>query len=173
MASNSHMGNHLNQPDTASDTILVDEASLPLISWLDPDTMGYLRRVIALIAQQAPHALAAILFGSVARHEERPLTDPHPSDVDVLVLFTPVGEQESLTSEQHAVLSWAVVQSFDAYPDTPREVQVLGALTHFARWDASFVENVARDGMLLWAREPLPATLHPVEERWQRTAQSG
>ncbi|WIG58975.1 MAG: hypothetical protein OJF49_001722 [Ktedonobacterales bacterium] len=166
MASNSHMGNHLNQPDTASDTILVDEASLPLISWLDPDTMAYLRRVIALIAQQAPDALAAILFGSVARHEERPLTDPHPSDVDVLVLFAPVGDQESLTSEQHAMLSWAVVQAYNAYPGTPREVQVLGALTHFAHWDESLVEHVARDGILLWARRPLPTALHPVEERW-------
>lgn len=170
MASDSRMGDDVDQQSAPSDSPVLDEESLPLISWLDAQTAGYLRRVVALIAQGAPHALAAILFGSVARHEERPLSDRHPSDVDVLVLFTPVGDQDTLTSEQYMALSWAVVDAYDVYPDAMRDVQALGALTHFKHWDESFVENVARDGILLWARGPLPATLHPVEERWCQPA---
>lgn len=34
-----------------------------------------------------------------------------------------------------------------------------------ADWDEMFVENVARDGLLLWARGPLPDVLAPVAER--------
>ncbi len=30
-------------------------------------------------------------------------------------------------------------------------------------WDTTFVANVARDGLLLWARGPLPAPLSAVE----------
>lgn len=165
MASDSSIGDIVDPWSARSDSALVENNPLPLITWLDSQTAGYRRQVIALVAQQAPHALAAILFGSVARHEERPLSDPHPSDVDVLVLFTLVGNQDALTSEQHMALSWVVVHAYEAFPDAMRDVQVLGALTHFNHWDESFVENVARDGILLWARGPLPAALHPTLER--------
>lgn len=170
MASDSRLGDSVEQPRASDDPTLLATEAMPLISWLDPQTAGYLRRVVALVAQQAPHALAAILFGSVARHEQRPLSDRHPSDVDVLVLFTPVGEQDALTSEQHTALSWAVVYAYEAFPDAMRDVQVLGAMTHFTHWDDSFVENVARDGILLWSRGPLPARLHPVVDRGNRLA---
>lgn len=165
MASNSRLGDIIDARIVSSDSPPVDEEALPLISWLDPQTAGYLRRVVTLTARQSPHVLAVILFGSVARREERPLTDRHPSDVDVLALFTPVGDQDALTSEQHMALSWAVVHAYEAYPDATRDVQVLGALTHFKHWDESFVENVARDGILLWSRGPLPDALRPVMER--------
>jgi hypothetical protein len=33
-----------------------------------------------------------------------------------------------------------------------------------AHWDAVFGENDARDGLLLWARGPLPPALAAVEE---------
>lgn len=108
----------------------------------------------------------------MARREERPLTDPHPSDVDVLALFTPVEDQDAITSEQHAALSWAVVSAYETFPDAMRDVQAIGALTHFKHWEESFVENVARDGILLWSLGPPPDALRPVEERRSRIAQA-
>ncbi|HKV84612.1 MAG TPA: nucleotidyltransferase domain-containing protein [Ktedonobacterales bacterium] len=169
MASDPRLGDNIEHRSEQNDSPLLDE-EMQLISWLDPGTAACLRRVTANVARQAPHALAVILFGSVARHEERPLSDRHPSDVDVLALFTPVEDQDAITSEQHAALSWAVVYAYEAFPDAMRDVQVLGALTHFQHWDESFVENVARDGILLWARGPLPAALRPVEERRSQIA---
>lgn len=35
----------------------------------------------------------------------------------------------------------------------------------FVGWDPSFVENIARDGILLWARGELPVVLAPVAQR--------
>jgi predicted nucleotidyltransferase len=157
MAADTRLGDQLN---SAGNTALhPTPPAIPPVPWLDNDTSAYLRLIVAEIAQQRPEAVAAILFGSVARREERPLDDPHPSDVDLLILFAPRPGQEDVTGEQHHAISWAVVHSLDAYPDPPREVQVVGALTHFARWDPMFVENVARDGLLLWARGPLPPAL--------------
>lgn len=171
---------------------LVEEAALPLIPWLDVATARALRQIVALVAREAPDALAAILFGSVARREERPLSDPHPSDVDLLILFaaaadapqapqaspslassgqssargsTRGGVQDTLTAAHHHILSWAIVRTLSAFPDAARDINVTGALAHFAHWDPSFVERLARDGILLWARGPLPPSLAPVETR--------
>lgn len=193
------MGDHVSAPGELNEgSALVpnpdpsDEEAFPLVSWLDAGTARYLRCVVALIARTAPDALAAILFGSVARREARPLTDPDPSDVDLLVLFTPPDEApathanvasaggdpatcwapqngsngaEELTARQHQVLSEAVVRALEASPDAAHDVNVVGALTHFARWDPQFIEHIARDGILLWARGPLPPALAAVEAR--------
>jgi predicted nucleotidyltransferase len=40
-----------------------------------------------VLSERHPDLLVVILYGSVARHEERPLDVPDPSDVD-LVLAT-------------------------------------------------------------------------------------
>ncbi len=169
MARNTHMGNDLEnitQPDgivTADGS--VSTAELLLVFGLDQETAAYIHYVTQQIAQTVPHALVAILFGSVARHNARPLTDPCPSDVDVLVVCSPEGEQEAVTSEQHAALSRAVVSGYEAYPDAPRDVEILGALSHFKGWDEMFVANVAREGVVLWARGPLPEVLSPLSKR--------
>jgi predicted nucleotidyltransferase len=136
-----------------------------LIPWLDAQTDAYLRQVVSLIAEECPEAFAVILFGSVARHEERPLSDRHPSDVDLLVLFAPHQEQTELTGIQHNHLSRAIVRAYEIVPDAPRDVQVTAALSHFTHWDAMFVAQIARDGILLWARAPLPGTLRDIAER--------
>ncbi len=154
MAADSRMGNQL----TA-------EEPRRLIPWLDAQTNAYLRQVIALITEECPDAFAVIAFGSVARHEERPLSDRHPSDVDLLVLFAPHQGQTELTGIQHAHLSRAIVRAYEIVPDAPRDVQVTAALSHFAHWDTMFVERIARDGILLWARSPLPEALRDVAER--------
>jgi hypothetical protein len=44
-------------------------------------------------------------------------------------------------------------------------VQITIADRDLADWDPLFVANVARDGILLWARGPLRASLTPVAER--------
>ena len=54
------------------------------------------------------------------------------------------------------------------FGDAPREVQTVFVGWDLADWDAAFVENVARDGILLWARAPLPPELAPVKERASR-----
>jgi len=138
-------------------------AALP---WIDHETAYYIGQIITLLRETEPHFLAAIVFGSVARHEERPLEDPVPSDVDLLILLDPEPGQDELTYAQRLILSSALVHAWDAYPNSAREVQLIGALTHFHHWDQSFVENVARDGILLWTRGPLPAQLRPIEERF-------
>lgn len=154
MAANSRMGDQLTAEELRR-----------LIPWLDAKTDAYLRQVIALIAEECPDAFAVIAFGSVARHEERPLRDRHPSDVDLLVLFAPDRAQTELTGIQHMQLSRAIVRAYEIIPDAPRDVQVTAALSHFAHWDAMFVERIARDGILLWARAPLPDALANVTER--------
>ena len=169
MADNTHMGNDLEdmpQPDgiVTADSV-VSTAELLLVFGLDQETAAYIRYVTLKNAETVPHALAAMLFGSVARHNARPLTDPCPSDVDVLVVCSPEGDQEEVSSEQHAALSRAVVSGYAAYPDAPRDVQVLAALTHFKGWDDPFVANVAREGVVLWARGPLPEVLSQLGER--------
>ena len=139
MARNTHMSNDLEdilQPDGIVTADGSDStAELSRVFGLDQETAAYIRYVTLQIAQTVPHALAALLFGSVARHNARPLTDPCPSDVDVLVVCSPEGDQEEVSSEQHAALSRAVVSGYEAYPNTLRDVEILGALTHFMGWD--------------------------------------
>ena len=43
--------------------------------------------------------------------------------------------------------------------DAPREVQVLFASRTLQEWDPTFIENVKRDGIVLFKRGPLPAPL--------------
>jgi hypothetical protein len=105
-----------------------------------------------------------------------PLTDLHPSDVDVLVLFDhPVqipdhnrGDgalREGLTRRDHTLLSAAVVQALIEFPEAARDINLTGALTTFAGWDPAFVERITQDSILLWSRGPLPAVLAPMEAR--------
>src|SRR5215469_5753430 len=55
-------------------------------SWLDEETSALVRDTAELLAQRHPDVLAIILYGSVARHEERSLDEYDPSDVDLLVV---------------------------------------------------------------------------------------
>ena len=44
-------------------------------------------------------------------------------------------------------------------------MQAILAPFNLAGWDNLFISNVARDGVLLWARRPLPDALAPVMAR--------
>src|SRR5256885_9784347 len=57
------------------------------LSRLDSETQALIRDIISILAERYDDVMAIILYGSVARREERPLGDPDPSDVDLLAVF--------------------------------------------------------------------------------------
>jgi predicted nucleotidyltransferase len=148
---------------------LINERLIPAVPWLDAATNRFLRRLITLAVSATPDVEAVILFGSAARRELRPMTDEEPSDVDILFLMTAPADGTQpmrITHEQHLAISRAEVEAYPAsFDSTMRQVQTMIADPSFEGWDRSFVENVARDGLLLWARNGLPAVLAPVAQR--------
>lgn len=143
--------------------------------WLDAATNLYPRRPVALAVSANPDVEAVILFGSAARHELRPMSDPEPSDVDVLFLMMSPPDSDAnphaahskrITREQHLAISRAEVEAYPVTADTSmRQVQTILADPSFEGWDPSFMEAITRDGLLLWARHALPALLAPVAQR--------
>jgi hypothetical protein len=148
---------------------LMDERLIPEVPWLDAATNGYLRCLVTLAVSANPDVEAVILFGSAARRELRPMTDEEPSDVDVLFLMTAPPDASGarrITGEQHLAISRAEVAAYpETFDNTIRQVQTIIADPSFEGWDLSFVESVARDGLLLWARGELPAALAQVARR--------
>jgi hypothetical protein len=100
--------------------------------------------------------LAVILFGSIARHEERPPEDACPSDVDLLAIFDTT---DRLVKPYREAIFAAVIDACALHLDAPREVNVLLSDRTMQTWDAMFLDNIARDGILLYARGALPAPL--------------
>jgi hypothetical protein len=82
MARNTHMGNDLEDIPQPDGSVTADgsmsTAELSRVFGLDQKTAAYIRYVTLQIAQTVPHALTAILFGSVARHNARPLRTANP-----------------------------------------------------------------------------------------------
>jgi predicted nucleotidyltransferase len=104
-----------------------------------------------------------VLFGSVARHDERPLGHANTSDVDLLLVVNACGD---ISVDQRLAIFRAIGSAYDLIVDAPREVQAMLATHDLAEGDPAFVANVARDGRVLFARGPLPpplAHLAPVE----------
>jgi predicted nucleotidyltransferase len=140
---------------------------VPSIPWLDPATAAGVVDIVQSLAADHPEALAVILFGSVARHEERPLDDPQPSDVDLLLLLDAsavAADAHRLSRERELALHRTIIEA-DYRQQSPREIKVLFVYRDLERWDELFIDNVAHDGILLWARGPLPAPLAPVATR--------
>jgi predicted nucleotidyltransferase len=113
--------------------------------------------MIATLAGQRPDLIAVILYGSLARHDERPADDPSPSDVDLLAVFDT--DDEQFASTQGKELFRILGDAYNRHLDTLRDVKVMFASRTLGEWDSAFVANVARDGIALWARSPLPAAL--------------
>jgi predicted nucleotidyltransferase len=151
------MGNDLID-DTGSDTT-VDQAALGIrtLPWLDTRTAQLVCLITHQLAEHHPEVLAMILFGSIARHDERPLADSEPSDVDLLLLV-----EERLPEERALAIHHTIGETAHTFGYAPRDVQPLLVERDLANWDPLFVANVARDGILLWARGPLPAPLAAV-----------
>lgn len=131
-----------------------------VVPWLDAHTARLVGAIVAAVAIHHPEAQAAILFGSIARHEERSLDDPYPSDVDLLLLIPPDPATQRIPHAlEHAL--WRTIGDVQyRHRSALREAQITLVETTLADWDELFVMNVARDGILLWRRGESGAAGH-------------
>jgi predicted nucleotidyltransferase len=129
----------------------------PIPAWLDEATSALVEETVRLlIKRHANILLAVILFGSVARHEERPLDDSCPSDVDLLAIFDTT---DRLVKPYREDIFATVVDACALHLDAPREVNVVLSDRTMRTWDSMFLDNLAREGILLYAHGSLPAPL--------------
>lgn len=128
-----------------------------LIPWLDRETDVLIQDMVETLSERRPDLLAVILYGSVAHREQRPLDDEEPSDVDLLAVFDTSDELFYVHQGREVIGNLGLAR--ERHLDAPREVQVMFASRTLGEWDPAFVENVARDGLLLFARGPLPVPL--------------
>jgi predicted nucleotidyltransferase len=126
-----------------------------LPSWLDNETRALVKDVISELSKRHPDLLAVILYGSVARHEERPLDEPDTSDVDLLAVLD--SDDPHVSLRQGNALFHTLGLAYTRHLDAPREVQVMFASRTLQEWDPTFIANVSRDGIVLYARGSLPA----------------
>ena len=103
--------------------------SIPL--WLDSETRVLIKDVIEMLSERHPDLVTVILYGSVARHEERPLDASDPSDVDLLVILD--------SDDPHVALNQgdALFHTLGLVYTAPPERSTRGSgdvfLTYFAR----------------------------------------
>ncbi len=124
-------------------------------AWFDKATSALVEDIIGLLAERHPDLLAVILYGSVARHAERPSGAFHPSNVDLLAMFD--SDDPLLHVHQGDSLSHTLGLAYTRHLDAPREVHVLFSSRSLQEWDPTFIANVSRDGIILYRRGPLPA----------------
>lgn len=142
-----------------------DGVSLP--PWLDTRMSALVRDIVVTLASHYPDLMAIVLFGSLARHEERPLSDPQPSDVDLLAIFD--SDEDPVYLPRGLAITHTIGLARNRHLNAPRDVQVLFASHTMREWDTTFLANVARDGLLVWAGGPLPEPLSALERassRW-------
>ena len=123
--------------------------------WLDSETSALVRDKVEVLVRWHPDILAIILYGSVARHEERPLDDPEPSDVDLLVVLDT--EDSGAVIRQYSSFFSTLGIAERKHLQAPREVNVMFTTCTGHEWDEDFVESVKRDGIALYQRNELPA----------------
>jgi predicted nucleotidyltransferase len=125
--------------------------------WLDDKTHALIEETITMLVRRYPDVLLAIiLFGSIARHDERPLDDPYASDVDMLAIFDTT---DRLVEPYHDSFFAIIIDALALHLDAPREVNVMPVSRTMENWDEMFLDNVARDGIILYQRGPLPRVL--------------
>ena len=90
---------------------------------LDSETHALIKDIIDSLSNRHPDLMAIILFGSVARHEERSLDDPDTSDVDLLALFN--NDDPHFVLFQGDSLSHSLGLAYNRHLDAPREVKVM------------------------------------------------
>jgi predicted nucleotidyltransferase len=143
----------------------------PIPAWLDEATSALVEETVRmLIKRHANILLAMILFGSVARHEERLLDDSCPSDVDLLAIFDTT---DRLVKPYREDIFATIIDACALHLDAPREVNVLLSDRTMQTWDAMFLDNLARDGILLYARGSLPAPLAARQSLQERLEDKG
>ena len=77
-----------------------------------------------------------------------------PSDVDLLAVFD--SDDPLLDVHQGDSLSHTLGLAYTRHLDAPREVKVMFSSRSLQEWDPTFIANVARDGIVLFKRGPLP-----------------
>jgi predicted nucleotidyltransferase len=122
---------------------------------LDRETRLLVDEMVELLVKRHPDILAIILYGSIARHEERTLDDPYPSDVDILVVVDTEDRRGIRAAEESLFETLGVAKMHRL--QAPREVNVMFSSRTSEEWDPTFIENVKRDGIILYGRVPLPA----------------
>jgi predicted nucleotidyltransferase len=135
--------------------MLLAHSTNPPPSWLDNETRALIQEVINLLAERHSDLVAVILYGSVARHEQRPLDACNPSDVDLLVVLD--SDDPHIAIHQGDMLSHTLGLAYTRHLDAPREVQVQFSSRTLQEWDPTFIANVLRDGIVLYSRGSLPA----------------
>ena len=125
--------------------------------WLDSETRALVEDIIDTLAEHNPEVFAIILYGSIARHDELPLDDPDTSDVDLLALLDTDTPYTHL--HKNSTFFHNIGEAEMRHRDAPREVQVMFSSRTMREWDPTFIVNVAHDGILLFARSPLPTAL--------------
>src|SRR5215469_17161444 len=126
-------------------------------AWFDDATAALVKETVSLlIKRHSDILLAVILFGSLARNEERPSDDASPSDVDLLAIFETT---DRLVRPYREDIFATIIDAYALHLDAPREVNVLLSDRTMQTWGSMFLENLARDGLLLYARGSLPAPL--------------
>jgi predicted nucleotidyltransferase len=135
--------------------------SLP--SWLDKETQALILDILRLLSERHPDLLAIILYGSIARHDERSLNHPYPSDVDLLAILD--SSDPHIAIQQGDKLFHTLNLAYLLHLDAPREVHVQFSSCAFNEWDPTFIANIIHDGLLLFARDPsvasfIPTSLH-------------
>jgi predicted nucleotidyltransferase len=132
-------------------------------SWLDSATASLAEDLVRTLAARRADVLAIILFGSIARHDERSIDDAYPSDVDLLAIFDT--EDESFALHEGKALFSILGEAYNRHLDILRDVKVMFASRKLGEWDPTFIASINRDGVLLWARGELPEVLSPVAHR--------
>ena len=140
-------------------TTIEDDCRHFIPPWLDGRTASLVRAIVAEVASRHPDLRAALLFGSVARHEERSLLRMLNLATGTASLFDLETYLSRLPYNRLLAIYEAVGEARERYPRTPREVQVTLIVRNLADWAPMFVINLARDGLLLWSRGPLPPIL--------------
>jgi predicted nucleotidyltransferase len=133
----------------------MQKRSPALPPWLDHETSLLVDEIVDLLVKRHPDILALILYGSIARHEERALYKPDPSDVDILVVVD-TDDRRGIRAQEESLfetLGLAKIRHLQAR----REVNVMFSSRTSQEWDPTFIENVKRDGIILYQRVPLPA----------------
>jgi len=125
-------------------------------TWLDPETLDYVKDIVdSLVRGHADLIQSIILYGSIARHDERPIDDLHPSDVDLLVIWKSDERDDVAIDLVHATLS----ELYRRHLDAPRDVSILYGTPSMREWDPMFPENVIRDGIPLYGPMLDPAKI--------------
>jgi predicted nucleotidyltransferase len=125
-----------------------------LLLRLDRETSLLVDEIVDLLPERHPDVLAIILYGSVARHEERALDEPDPSDVDILVVVD-TEDKHGIHAQRKSLFETLGLAKMH-HLEAGRDVNVMFTSRTAQEWDETFIENVKRDGIILYQRVSLP-----------------